>query len=158
MIKVLFVCLGNICRSPLAHGILLNEINKRGLNGKIQVDSCGTSQYHIGEPPDSRTVENARQNGINLDHKARQFERSDFREFDYIVAMDNANRTNALRLDQTFEFSGKVLLMRDFDQGYEGTDVPDPYFGGEKGFQNVFDILNRSVNTFVDHLIEKHNL
>lgn len=158
MINVLFVCLGNICRSPLAQGILLKEIEKRGLAGKIAVDSCGTSKYHIGEPPDHRTLENAKSNGIILNHQARQFERSDFRKFDYILAMDSANRNNILRLDQTSEFGHKLMMIRDFDPEFKGADVPDPYFGGESGFLEVFDILDRSVNKFLDHLIEKHDL
>ena len=152
------MCLGNICRSPLAHGILNHEINKRGLVGEISVDSCGTSKFHIGEQPDIRTRENAKSNGIILNHRARQFERADFRKFDYILAMDSANYNNALRLDQTFEFKDKLILMRQFDPENRGADVPDPYFGGEKGFQNVFDILNRSVNNFLEEIIEKHNL
>ncbi|MDX1629630.1 MAG: low molecular weight protein-tyrosine-phosphatase, partial [Fulvivirga sp.] len=94
MIKVLFVCLGNICRSPLAEGIFKKRIKEHGLVGQVEVDSCGTSQYHIGEPPDERTVANAASNAIKLDHEARQFLKKDFRQFDYIIPMDDANLQN----------------------------------------------------------------
>ena len=158
MINNLFVCLGNICRSPLAHGILLKEINDRNLQNIISVDSCGTSQYHIGEQPDSRTRANAELNGVWLNHQARQFERADFRKFDYILAMDRANYKNVIRLDQTSEFEHKVHLMRDFDPLDKGADVPDPYVGGEQGFQHVFDILDRSVDDFLNWVIDQHKL
>ncbi|MBL6447236.1 low molecular weight phosphotyrosine protein phosphatase [Fulvivirga sp. 29W222] len=158
MIKVLFVCLGNICRSPLAQGLLEKKIKELGLNDQMEVDSCGTSQYHIGEQPDGRTVQNALKNGIKLEHKARQFSKKDFRVFDYIVAMDSANMECIRRLDQTHEFSDKFMLIRDFDAVDKGADVPDPYFGGEEGFQQVFLILQRSVNEFLNHVIQKHGL
>lgn len=158
MIKVLFVCLGNICRSPLAQGILEKKIKEKGLSDKIQVDSSGTSKYHIGEPPDSRTLANAKENDLILDHQARQFGKKDFRDFDYILAMDAANLENIQKLDQTKEFEDKVMLMRVFDDQAKNADVPDPYFGGEEGFQNVYDILERSVSNFLDWLIKKHDL
>ena len=149
MKKVLFVCLGNICRSPLAEGLAKKIADNMGISDTVEFDSCGTSNYHIGEQPDRRTVENAKSNGLQLNHKGRQFDRADFREFDYILAMDSANLTNIKKLDQTNEFDDKVFLMRDFDPDFPGEDVPDPYFGGSEGFQNVFDILNRSVEHFI---------
>lgn len=158
MVKILFVCLGNICRSPLAQGLLEKKVKELGLNAHIEVDSCGTSQYHIGEQPDERTLENAKKNGLKLEHKARQFSRKDFRTFDYIVAMDKANMECVTRTDQTNEFVDKLMLIRDFDPVDKGADVPDPYFGGEEGFQHVFTILQRSVDTFLNHVIEKHEL
>ena len=149
MKKVLFVCLGNICRSPLAEGLAKKIAGEMGISDEVEFDSCGTSNYHIGEQPDRRTVENANNNGLQLNHKGRQFDRADFREFDYILAMDSANLANIKKLDQTNEFDDKVFLMRDFDPDFPGEDVPDPYFGGSEGFQNVFDILNRSVEHFI---------
>lgn len=150
MKKVLFVCLGNICRSPLAKELAKKIAKENGLADSVFFDSCGTSDYHIGEQPDQRTVDNARQNGLIINHRARQFENSDFREFDYILAMDSANLSNIMKLDQTNEFGAKVYLMRDFDPEFPGEDVPDPYFGGSQGFQHVFDILTRSVSHFID--------
>lgn len=158
MIKVLFVCLGNICRSPLAQGLMEKKIDELGLSDQIKVDSCGTSQYHIGEQPDERTLQNALKNGLKLNHKARQFSKKDFRAFDYIVAMDKANMECVRRFDQTNEFSDKFMLIRDFDSIDKGADVPDPYFGGEEGFQHVYLILQRSVNEFLNQVIKKHGL
>lgn len=158
MVKVLFVCLGNICRSPLAQGLMEKKIKEAGLEHAIEVDSCGTSAYHIGEQPDERTVKNALKNGLRLDHQARQFVKKDFRAFDYILVMDKANLQCATRMDQTKEFSQKLQLMRDFDPEDKGGDVPDPYFGGEEGFQNVYEMLDRSMDNFLKQIISKHNL
>jgi len=158
MVKILFVCLGNICRSPLAEGILKSQIKEKGLDEHIVVDSCGTSKYHIGEQPDSRTVSNAKENGLELNHEARQFEKEDFRQFTYIVTMDSANLNCIQRIDQTKGFEDKMMLMRAFDPENKNADVPDPYFGGEDGFQQVYDILDRSVTNFLDWVVEKHDL
>ncbi|GAA0890403.1 hypothetical protein GCM10009122_00810 [Fulvivirga kasyanovii] len=134
------------------------KIDELGLSEQIKVDSCGTSQYHIGEQPDERTLQNALKNGLKLNHEARQFSKKDFRAFDYIVAMDKANMECVRRLDQTNEFSDKFTLIRDFDSIDKGADVPDPYFGGEEGFQHVYLILQRSVNEFLNQVIQKHGL
>lgn len=148
MKKVLFVCLGNICRSPLAEG-LANKIAQELNTEDVLFDSCGTGNYHIGEQPDARTVENAKSNGLILNHKARQFDKKDFRDFDYILVMDQSNLNNLKKLDMTNQFGEKLSLMRDYDDLEPGADVPDPYFGGERGFQEVYDILNRSVKNFI---------
>jgi len=158
MTKVLFICLGNICRSPLAEGIFISKVKEKGLEDVIEVDSCGTSKYHIGEQPDPRTRENAEQNGLKLNHQARQFHKEDFRKFDYLIPMDQANLDCISRLDQTDSFGDKITLMRNFDQNDKGADVPDPYFGGEEGFQNVFDILERSTSDLLDFIIEEQKL
>jgi protein-tyrosine phosphatase len=150
-ISILFVCLGNICRSPLAEAIFKNKVKQNGLDRMIEVDSCGTSNYHIGGRPDPRTIANATQNGIAIDHCARQLSEDDLRDFDLILAMDESNYRNILRLPNSEEFSAKVMLARDFDPVAKG-DVPDPYYGGERGFQEVFDILDRTLENFLRYL------
>lgn len=153
-VKVLFVCLGNICRSPLAEGIFKHKTRERGLDSRVMGDSCGTSNYHIGSSPDSRTIRNAQKNGVLLHHQARQLTREDLDHFDYIIAMDRNNYNSIFRLDNAHENSEKIFLMRQFDPFEKGGDIPDPYYGGEKGFQEVFDMLDRSVDNFITYLEE----
>jgi protein-tyrosine phosphatase len=155
-ISVLFVCLGNICRSPLAEAIFKHKVKERGWDEFIYADSCGTSNYHIGGNPDARTIANATKNGIEIDHCGRQFSAEDFESFDYILAMDSSNHKNIMRLDNSSKFAAKVQMMRTFDPNGEG-DVPDPYYGGERGFQEVFDILDRSLENFLAHLEQEHH-
>ena len=134
----------------MAEGIFVHKLKERGIENEFEVDSCGTGDYHIGEQPDRRTIENARQNGIILDHRARQLRKSDLEEYDHIFVMDESNRKNTLRLGSP-EFHEKVELMRKYDDRDPGSDVPDPYFGGQEGFQNVFDILDRSLDNWLDN-------
>lgn len=150
-IRVLFVCLGNICRSPLAEAIFKHKIKEKGLEGIIEADSCGTSNYHIGSAPDPRTIANASQNGIAIDHCGRQLTMEDLQQFDYILAMDESNLRNILRLHGSKEHISKIMLLRDFDPFSKG-EVPDPYFGSEEGFHEVFDILSRSLEAFTTYL------
>ena len=149
-LRVLFVCLGNICRSPLAEGIMKHKLNAMGLKDQILVDSCGTSNYHIGDKPDSRTRENAERNGVILNHRGRQITSDDLESFDFIVAMDLSNKKNVFTLASNAH-RNKVKLMREFDHE-PGDEVPDPYYGDEDDFQEVFDILNRSIDGFISHL------
>ena len=151
-VRVLFVCLGNICRSPLAEAIFRHKIRQRGLDDIVEADSCGTSNYHIGSPPDQRTIANATRNGIAIDHCGRQLHADDLKMFDHILAMDKTNFQNILRLPGSEAFASKVKMMRDYDPLHHGAGVPDPYHGGEKGFQEVFEILDRSVGQFIDAL------
>lgn len=156
MIKIIFVCLGNICRSPLAEAICNQKIKNLGLEKKLSCDSAGTANYHVGENPDPRSVRTALDHGIPINHKGQQFTCSLANQFDYWIAMDHANLRNMI-----IEFGEKpqnLILMRDFDSENPKTDVPDPYYGGADGFENVYQILDRSIDSFLDFLIEKHNL
>jgi len=157
-IKVLFVCLGNICRSPLAEAIFNHKIQQAGMDGHFEVDSCGTGNYHIGSQPDPRTLANARKNGIPINHVCRQLTASDLEYYDYILAMDNSNFNNIMRLRGADKHSEKIALLRDFDPESKGLEVPDPYFGGEDGFQEVFEILDRSMYHFIEHVRGRHSL
>ena len=150
------VCLGNICRSPLAEALFKNKIARKGLTQIIEADSCGTSNYHIGDWPDERTLLNALKNGIQINHLGRQLTIKDLEYFDFIIAMDRSNYHNILRLTNEEKHKQKVVLMRSFDSILEHEDVPDPYYGGERGFQEVFDILNRSTENFLDYLEKNH--
>ncbi len=140
MQKVLFVCLGNICRSPLAEGIMLHLNEKYDL--KWTIDSAGTSNYHIGDAPDRRTIANARSNGVDLTPlRARQFRAEDYRHFDRIFVMDKSNLANVLMLAETEEDKQKVDLLLNVSFPNEHREVPDPYYGGEEGFEHVFRLV-----------------
>lgn len=154
MVKVLFVCLGNICRSPLAEGIFSQMIKEQGLKDRISCDSCGTAAYHVGSQPDSRSVANAKENGLILNHQSRQFDGSDFEEFDHILLMDQSNLYNVIAFDEYKAHASKVELMRTYDVENLNADVPDPYFGGDSGFQEVYEILYRSCGELLTKIEE----
>lgn len=155
-VKILFVCLGNICRSPLAEAIFKHKILARGWDHMFEADSCGTGNYHIGSQPDSRTIANARMNNVPIDHCARQLSAEDLAHFDYILAMDSSNLQNILRIPNANLHRDKIFLFRDFEGSVKGAEVPDPYFGNEDGFQQVFEILDKAMESFLDKLAQRH--
>ena len=164
-IKVLFVCLGNICRSPTAHGIFEKMVANAGLQETIIVDSAGTGDWHIGKAPDPRASEAALSRNHDLSHlRARQIRPEDFLEFDYILAMDKQNLWD-LRAMALPEFKGHLGLFLDFDQsGLDGEtesrleEVPDPYSGGREGFDEVLDLVEHTAQGLLSHLREQLQL
>ncbi len=151
-VRVLFVCLGNICRSPLGAAILKKKVADKGMENLVEVDSCGTSNYHIGDNADPRTLASAAKHGVPMEHCARQLTEDDLESFDFIFAMDKSNYQNIMRLANGRDLSGKVRMVREFDPLSKGGEVPDPYHGGEKDFQLVYDILDRSADNFLEYL------
>lgn len=139
--KLLFVCLGNICRSPAAENIMNHLIKQAQLNDEIICDSAGTSGYHLGSPPDRRMTLATARRGIELRGEARQFQASDFAEFDLILAMDKQNYQDILALDREGKYRDKVRLMCEFASRHREKEVPDPYYGGREGFNKVIDLL-----------------
>lgn len=146
--KVLMVCLGNICRSPLAEGILRSK-----LTNDFTVDSAGTGGWHAGELPDKRSIQTARERGIDItNQRARKFKKSDFDDFDFIYVMDNQNYKDVLALAESETHKNKVqLILEELFPG-ERVDVPDPYYGGQDGFEKVFDMLDEACNCIANKL------
>ena len=135
------VCLGNICRSPLAEGILQKKANDNGL--AIEVDSAGTAAYHVGNLPDPRSIQVAKKYNIDItNQRARQFDTSDFQEFDVIYAMDSENYNNIIKLSNSEEEDQKVKLILNEIEPQSNSSVPDPYYGGDNGFENVYQMLD----------------
>lgn len=151
MTKILMVCLGNICRSPLAEGILKSKLPSE----KFFVDSAGTANYHVGDFPDNRSIEIAHQNDINItDQRGRQFKTQDFDNFDFIYVMDRSNYQNVLRLARNDQDKKKVKLILNELYPNENMDVPDPYYGGNDGFKNVYELLNDACDIIAQKLID----
>ena len=152
---LLFVCLGNICRSPVAEGVFLHQAAARGVLERFDVDSCGVGHWHVGEPPDGRAVATAKRHGVHLPSIGRQVDpAADFARFDLLLAMDNSNRQALLRLGAPED---RVRLMRSYDPTLAGAedhelDVPDPYYGRPEGFDKVFAVLERACGGLLDEL------
>lgn len=141
--KVLFVCLGNICRSPTAEGVFRHKLRAVGLEGQVQVDSAGTGDWHVGKAPDSRTRQAAQRRGYDLSaQRARQVEVADFQRFDLILAMDQSNLRNLQALRPAGARADLDLYLRRFDLALD--EVPDPYYGGEDGFEQVLDLIEQA--------------
>jgi protein-tyrosine phosphatase len=152
-IKVLFVCMGNICRSPTAEGVFRKVIADQGKTNHFLIDSAGTHAYHVGEMPDSRAQQTARQRGINLSGiRARKVATLDFEHFDYILAMDSDNYHNLLKASPS-QYHDKIKLFLDFAPEHDERDVPDPYYGGQNGFEHVFDLVEAASHGFFNHVM-----
>ena len=149
--SVLFVCLGNICRSPLAEGIFAGMAEARGLGGRFRVDSAGTAGYHVGERADRRSIAVAAAHGVRLTGRARQVSRRDVEEPGVVVAMDRSNQRSLERL-RGRKGRAEIVLMRDYDTDADSPDVPDPYYGGPDGFEEVYRILERSCRSLLDDI------
>ena len=134
--------MGNICRSPTAEGVFRHVVKQAGMQDQIRIDSAGTHAYHIGESPDKRSQAVAKKNGVDLSTQtARKVQASDFDKFDYILAMDRSNLEDLRRLALNQEQKNKISLFMDYADNWDNTEVPDPYYGGSDGFQNVFDMV-----------------
>jgi protein-tyrosine phosphatase len=138
-VRILFVCLGNICRSPTAEGVMRRIVREEGLEDRIEIDSAGTGGWHVGAAPDARATEAAARRGTVLEGAARRFEPADFERFDLILAMDRENRRDLLTLAPDDEARAKVRMFR-----ADGLDVPDPYYGGDDGFEEVLDLVEEA--------------
>lgn len=149
--KILMVCLGNICRSPVAEGVMRQVATKHQL--KVEVDSAGTASYHIGEHPDFRSIMNAAKNNLNISQlRARKFTVADFDRFDYIFVMDETNKENVLNIAQSASHESKVHYLTNFLFPDENIPVPDPYYGTEKDFQYVYDLCYKACEAIANHL------
>jgi protein-tyrosine phosphatase len=159
MIRVCFVCLGNICRSPTAEGVMQDLVEKAGLTSAIELDSAGTGAYHVGEKADRRSRSTAEARGIRLTSISRQFLASDFQAFDYVLAMDPDNYDNLQEIATGDDALERLFLFRSFDpESEEGAAVPDPYYGGPGGFDEVFDICEAACRGLLDHIRKEHAL
>jgi protein-tyrosine phosphatase len=155
-ISICFVCLGNICRSPTAEGVMRHLLSAEGLTDVFFVDSAGTSAYHVGEAPDARSTAAAKRRGIRLSGASRQFIRADFAKFEWVIAMDRENQRELLDMAPNAAGRGKVHLFRKFDEtAPANADTPDPYYGGEQGFDTVLDICDRACRGLLAHLREQ---
>lgn len=158
-ISVLFVCMGNICRSPTAHGVMQHKVNQRGLSERVFIDSAGTHAYHVGEKSDSRSRAKAADMGIDMEFiRARKISINDHDEFDYILAMDNDNleliryyapEAGRAEVGMFLEYAGKAGLVSEIE-------VPDPYYGGAEGFDKVFELVDKGCDALIDHILQNH--
>jgi protein-tyrosine phosphatase len=151
--RILFVCMGNICRSPTAEGVMRRLLEDAGLTDRVEVESAGTGDWHAGEPPDERATLAAHRRGITLAGAARQVRPADFRRFDLLIAMDRGNLRELLALAPDEDAAEKVRLLREFDPAASGDlDVPDPYYGGDRGFETVLDMVEAACRGLLDEL------
>lgn len=155
--SLLFVCLGNICRSPLAESVFRHLARERGVEHEFEVDSAGTSGYHAGSPPDARSVATARSRGVEVAGASRRIGANDLERFDYVIVMDGENLGEVMRLHAEVRGSARVHRLREWDPEADDLDVPDPYYGGAQGFDRVHDLVERSCKALLDHLVAERN-
>jgi len=153
--QVLFVCLGNICRSPTAHGLFQHKVEHAGLSDTVHIESAGTGAWHVGKSPDARAQAKAAERGYDLSHiRARQVAPSDFERFDYILAMDESNLDDLQRMAPA-NFPGQLRLFLDFSDQVAQREVPDPYYGGDQGFERVLDLVERACDGLLHDIRNK---
>ncbi len=157
-ISVLFVCLGNICRSPAAEALFIKKIKEKQIEDRFLVDSAGTGSWHVGKSSDLRMRLAAKNRKIDITSKARKINKNDFQKFNYILTMDDSNYRNVMSLKNRESYSGncEVRKIQEFAHSFYEKEVPDPYFGGEEGFDYVLDILTDSIAGFLDHIFKNH--
>jgi low molecular weight protein-tyrosine phosphatase len=158
-VSICFVCLGNICRSPTAEGVMKAVLRRVGLERRVAVESAGTADYHTGSLPDRRSRSAARARGLSLDSRAQQFTARDFARFDYVLAMDEANARDLRAIAPDPVANARVRLFRSFDPASAlGAAVPDPYHGGADGFEHVLDLCEAACEGLIEHLRREHRL
>jgi len=155
-VSVLFVCLGNICRSPTAHGVFRKLVREAGLEELIEIDSAGTAAFHVGKAPDTRSTLVAKERGVEMaDLRARQVDLGDFYQYDYVLAMDEANFFNLKEMALP-EHYDQIKLFLEFTEAYSETEVPDPYYGGAQGFDHVFNLVESASEGLLQHIQKKY--
>lgn len=157
--SILFVCLGNICRSPAAQGVLQTMVDERGLTDHFYIDSAGLGGWHVGDLPDKRMRVHARPRGYELTHRARKVQTRDFDDFDLIVGMDASNVSDLCHMAPTIEQERKVVMMGDYIRQFRNYDhVPDPYYEGSEGFELVLDLLEDACECLLNRIIEQNHI
>jgi len=158
-VRVCFICLGNICRSPTAEATMRRLLEEEQLTAQIEIDSAGTGDWHVGEPPDRRATAAATRRGIEIGGRARRVVARDFEHFDYVIAMDRSNHSDLLRLAPSADGKAKVVLFRNYDPASpRDADVPDPYYGRGDGFERVLDICEAACRGLLRDIRENHAL
>lgn len=155
-VRVLFVCLGNICRSPMAEAVMARKVKEAGLSAHIQVDSAGTAGYHVGESPDKRMRQFAYQRGYSMVHSCRRVCSDDFENFDFIIGMDHSNVADLEYMAPTVEGKNKIYRMADFFTRFDADHVPDPYYGGADGFRLVIDLLEDACEELLRRIVNNN--
>ena len=151
MASILFVCTGNICRSPTAEGLFRHRVNELGLNATY--DSAGTHGYHVGEAPDYRSIEMAESKGVNMDGlSARKLILGDFDSFDFLIAMDKGHERIMREFSPIMEHQERVKLLLDYHEDYQGMDVPDPYYGDMRGFEHTYNLIEKGIDAMIKEI------